>query len=86
MELDQERAPVNKALMRMAAVVGLSLDEVHDCAEWWKAGCGVDIRDPTPEEMSHLEDDVLHLTCLRRILEGYKAYKKVLRKKKRRGS
>ena len=83
MKPDQESAPVNKALMQMAAVVGLSPEEIHDCAETWKAVYGVDIRKPLPEDMAHLENDALRRLVLRRILE---AYQKGLRKKTKRGS
>ena len=69
---------INKTLLESAAIVGLSRAEVDDCAERWKAVNGVDIRNPLPEHMSSLADDVLYLTSLRRILE---TYKRGLRKK-----
>ncbi len=77
--------PVNKVLLKVAAAVGLTPEQVDDCAERWKAGtgCGIDLRDALPEDMAHLENDVLRRLVLRRILE---AYKKGLRKKKTRGS
>ena len=83
MTQDEEGAPINKALMRMAAAVDLSPEQVNDCAERWKAAYGVDIRKPLPEDMAHLENDALRRLVLRRILQGYK---KELQKKKRRGS
>ena len=64
--------PVNKALLEVATAVGLTPEQVDDCAERWKAVYGVNMRDPLPEEMSHLESDALRLMALRRILEGYK--------------
>ncbi|MBI3001976.1 MAG: hypothetical protein HYY46_26505 [Deltaproteobacteria bacterium] len=75
--------PVNKALLEMAAVVGLTVEEVNDCAERWKAVHGVDIRKPRPDDVSHLEDDVLNLSCLGRILERYKSHKRRPQKRKR---
>ena len=80
MKSNQESAPINRALLKIADVVGLSLEEVHDCAERWKALYRVDIRRPLPAKMSHLENDMLYLSHLRLILE---AYKKGLRKKRR---
>lgn len=78
MKSNQESAPTNKALDEMSAVIGLSQAEVDDCAERWKALYRVDIRSPLPAKMSHLENDMLYLTSLRRILE---TYKRGLRKK-----
>lgn len=81
--MEEMNQRVNKALLEVAAVVGLSLEQVHDCAERWKGLYGVDIRKPLPEDMAHLENDVLRRLVLRRILQGHK---KGLQKKKRRGS
>lgn len=82
MKLNQESPAVNKTLLQMASVVGLSLEEIHDCAERWKAVFRVDIRKPLPEDMAHLENDALRRLVLRRILE---AHKNGLRKKRRGG-
>jgi len=38
MKPGQESAPINKALDEMAAVVGLSQEEVDDCAERGRSG------------------------------------------------
>ncbi len=77
-ELDMKMR-VNKVLIEMAAGIGLSQADVDDCALRWMAAHGVDIRDPLPENMSSLADDMLYLTCLKRILETYKGLRKTRR-------
>ena len=60
--------------------VGLTLEQVDKCAEKWKAAHGVDVRDPLPDNMSSLAEDVLYRPFLRRILG---AHQRGLRKKRR---
>jgi hypothetical protein len=67
--MEEMNQPINKALLEVAAAVGLTPEQVDEYSERWMAVYGVDIRKPLPEDMTHLENDALRRLVLRRILE-----------------